>query len=279
MTPPAEVLNPSVRRGPFRAVLFDFDGTLSLIREGWPRVMVDMMVERLREVGLVRRPEPDEWAHLERLVMNRNGEPTIRQMEAFAAELRDRGGTPADPREYLRDYLERLMRLVRQRWSALETGAAFAANWVVPNAHGILANLRNRGVPLFVASGTDYDHVAHEARLLEVSSFFPAGINAPKDNDPEFRKKKVIARVLAELGIRGEELLAFGDGVVETAEVKRAGGVAVGVASSPHGSAPGLVDTGKRARLAAAGADLIVADYTRQAELVEWLWGDGEPGA
>ena len=43
---------------------------------------------------------------------------------------------------------------------------------------------------LHVASGTDYSHVAHEARLLEVDSFFPSGINAPRDNDPAFGKGK-----------------------------------------------------------------------------------------
>jgi phosphoglycolate phosphatase len=87
---PAELVNPSVRRGPFRAVLFDFDGTLSLIREGWPRVMVGMMVERLGEMGIIREPEPALWVHLDRLVMNLNGEPTIRQMEAFSEEVRRR---------------------------------------------------------------------------------------------------------------------------------------------------------------------------------------------
>ena len=39
----------------------------------------------------------------------------------------------------------------------------------------VLANLRDRGVPLFVASGTDYDHVAHEARLLGVDTLLPDG--------------------------------------------------------------------------------------------------------
>src|SRR4029078_9864443 len=152
MLPPAEIINPSVRRGPFRAVLFDFDGTLSLIREGWPRVMVGMMVERLREMGLVREPEAALWVHLDRLVMAQNGAPTIRQMEVFAADVRCRGGTPADAREYLSDYLERLMGGGRQRWHALETGEARAGDWVVPDAHAILANLRGRGVSLFVAS-------------------------------------------------------------------------------------------------------------------------------
>jgi phosphoglycolate phosphatase-like HAD superfamily hydrolase len=276
MPPPAEIANPNLRRGPFRAVLFDFDGTLSLIREGWPGVMVGMMVERLRAMGLIREPEPALWVHLDRLVMNQNGAPTIRQMEVFVEEVRRRNGTPANPREYLEDYLERLMCGVRTRWQGLETGAERACDWVVPDAHAILTHLRGRGVPLHVASGTDYDHVVHEARLLALDPFFPRGINAPKDNDPSFGKGAVIAGLLEEAGIRGEELLGFGDGVVETREVKRVGGVAVGVASSEPGTGRGLVNAEKRARLIAAGADLIVPDYSRHQELVAWLWGESE---
>lgn len=275
----AEILNPNVRRGPFRAVLFDFDGTLSLIREGWPRVMVGMMVERLREQHLVTEPEAELWTHIDRLVMAHNGAPTIRQMEVFADELRRRGGTPTDTWDYLRDYLDRLLKVVRGRWRSLEAGAASASEWVVPNAHAILTNVRNRGVPLYVASGTDYDHVAFEARLLGVDVFFPTGINAPKDNDPAFSKGKVIDHILSDLGIPGEELLGFGDGVVETAEVKRVGGVAIGVASSEHGSGPGVVNADKRSRLVAAGADVIIPDYTHQAELIEWLWENGSSQA
>ncbi len=274
--PPAELINPSVRRGPFKAVLFDFDGTLSLLREGWPRVMVGMMIERLRGMSLLREPEAEEWVTIDLLVMAQNGAPTIKQMEVFVEEVRRRGGTPADSWEYLREYIDLLMRDVSGRWDALRTGGLLPADWVVPNAHAILMNIRGRGVPLFVASGTEYDHVACEANLLCVEEFFPTGINAPKDNDPNFGKGKVIARVLAELGIRGEELLGFGDGVVETSEVKRVGGVAVGVASSEPGSGWGVVQPEKRARLIAAGADLIVPDYGRQEELIHWLWAESE---
>ena len=35
-------------------VLFDFDGTLSLIRQGWPEVMVPMFVEMLPPQGRVK---------------------------------------------------------------------------------------------------------------------------------------------------------------------------------------------------------------------------------
>src|SRR5437879_1120561 len=46
-----EIINEAIPRGRFRSVLFDFDGTLSLIREGWPQVMIPMMVEVLRETA------------------------------------------------------------------------------------------------------------------------------------------------------------------------------------------------------------------------------------
>jgi phosphoglycolate phosphatase-like HAD superfamily hydrolase len=266
--PPAELLNPHVRRGPFRAALFDFDGTLSLIREGWPHVMVGMMVEILRDLGLDRS---GDWEHVEQFVMALNGHPTVVQTARFADEVAARGGTPADPREYLKAYLDRLMGVVRQRWEVLETGRAAPEAWVVPNAHAVLRNLQARGVPLFVASGTDYESVAREAALLGVAGFFGGEINAPKGGDGSFSKAAVIDRVLAQLGVRGEELVGFGDGVVETRAVKAVGGVAVGVASAEPGRTG--VNPDKRDRLAAAGADLIVPDYARQAELLAWLWG------
>ena len=267
-TPPAEVLNPHVRRGPFRAALFDFDGTLSLIREGWPRVMVGMMVEILSDKGLSRAAD---WDTVERFVMALNGHPTLVQTSRFAEEIRARGGDADDPRVYLRTYLDRLMGVVRQRWDVLESRRASPAAWVVPNAHAILRNLESRGVPLFVASGTDFASVSHEAGLLEVESFFGGEINAPRGDDPAFTKVAVIERVLKQLGIRGDELIGFGDGVVETQAVKAVGGVAVGVASAE----PGLngVNPDKRARLATAGEDLIIPDYADQEDLLRWLWG------
>lgn len=274
MPVPAEVVNSSIRRGPFRAALFDFDGTLSLIREGWPRIMVGMMVDHLRAMGLVREPEPALWVHLDHLVMELNGAPTIRQMEVFTEEVRRRAGMPAEAEVYLAEYTGRLMIAARERWRGLESVADCTASWVVPDAHAILANLRDRGVVLHVASGTDYAHVAHEAHLLEIDSFFPCRINAPRDNSAAFAKADVIARVLAEGDIRGQDLIGFGDGVVETREVKRAGGVAVGVASSEPGTGRGIVNAEKRARLIAAGADLIVPDYSEQEELVRWLWNE-----
>ena len=44
-----EIVNPNIQRGQINQALFDFDGTLSLIREGWQDIMVPMMVEKLMD--------------------------------------------------------------------------------------------------------------------------------------------------------------------------------------------------------------------------------------
>lgn len=272
MLPPSiEIVNPQVRRGAFRVALFDFDGTLSLIREGWPRVMVDLMLGHLRGQSLIREPEAECSAHVEGFVMALNGHPTIRQMERFAQEVAARGGTPANPAVYLQQFLEALLGVVRGRWESLESRRMQPAEWVVPNAHGVLRNFQARGVPLFVASGTDLAHVLREVELLQFTPHVGGRVFAPKDNDASFRKRDVIDRAIREAGIRGEELLGFGDGVVETQEVKRAGGVAVGVASSEQGVRG--VNRAKRDTLVAAGADIIIPDYEHADELLAWLWG------
>ena len=71
-----EILRPDLPRGQFSAVLFDFDGTLSLIREGWPEVMIPMMVAALRETKTTES-DAELTAAVESFVMRLNGRQTI----------------------------------------------------------------------------------------------------------------------------------------------------------------------------------------------------------
>src|SRR5436190_4403294 len=48
---PLEIVNLNHPRGPFRCAVFDFDGTLSLLRGNWQGLMVPMMVETLAATG------------------------------------------------------------------------------------------------------------------------------------------------------------------------------------------------------------------------------------
>src|SRR4051794_11114785 len=114
-----EVLRPDLPRGRFRSVLFDFDGTLSLIREGWPAVMIPMMVDVLRGTGTRETPE-QLAATVEDFVMRLNGGQTIYQMMQLAEEVRKRGGTPREPLEYKHQYHDLLMQRIRCRLADLE---------------------------------------------------------------------------------------------------------------------------------------------------------------
>ena len=266
-----EILNPALPRGRFRSVLFDFDGTLSLIREGWPQVMIPMMVDVLRQTGT---PEDDAGlsAAVEEFVMRLNGRQTIYQMMQLADEVRRRGGTPLEPLAYKHRYHDLLMERIRGRLAGLETGAATAGEWTVPGSHALLDELRRRGVALYLASGTDLNYVRREAELLGVAPYFGEHIYGALDDYQNFSKKMIIERILRDHGLRGEELLGFGDGFVEIEEVKRVGGVAVAVASDEV--ARRGVNAWKRDRLVRAGADVVVPEYRNAGRLLRYLFAE-----
>ena len=74
-----EIVNPDFPRGPFRVAIFDFDGTLSLIRRNWQNTMIPMMVDEL--VKLNTGESPEELHNIvEQFVMRLNGRQTIYQM-------------------------------------------------------------------------------------------------------------------------------------------------------------------------------------------------------
>jgi phosphoglycolate phosphatase len=265
-----EIINPAVRRRPFRAVLFDFDGTLSLIRSGWPQVMIPMMVEIL--AAMPRAGNHDHLArHVEEFVMRLNGRQTIYQMIQLAEEVKALGGTPRDPLEYKRLYHHLLMERIRDRIDRLQAGADQPADWSVAGAGAMLQRLQEEGAVLYLASGTDLACVQREAELLDLHRYFSGRIFAALDDYWNFSKRMVIERMIEEQHLVGEELLGFGDGFVEIEEVKRVGGVAVGVASDEEGRQG--VDSWKRRRLIQAGADVIIPDYACSQELIDWLWG------
>lgn len=268
LMPDFEILRPDLPRGDYKAVLFDFDGTLSLIREGWQNVMVPMMVEVLLQTG-PKESESELALLVEDFVMALNGRPAIFQMTRLYEEIKSRGGPPDAPASYLREYDTRLLRVVRERILETQEGRCAPDRWAVPGSHGLLRSLQARGMKLYLASGTHLHHVRTEAELLKLTPFFGTEINAPDVDDASFSKRGVIERILSENNLRGDQLLSFGDGVVETEEVRRVGGTAVAVASDVE---PGGVNRWKRDRLVPAGADLVIPDYRKHDELLRWLF-------
>ena len=257
-----EIRNPNVRRGPFRAAMFDFDGTLSLLREGWSRVMAEMGAELLND--------PTAKVFVERQMLMLSGKPSIFQMQRLVAIAQERGCSAPDPDVLLKEFLRRLFAIADQRKAQLTSGTASPAQWSPRGTHALLNNLRNRGVKLYLASGTDLEFVRQEAALLNLTHYFGGDIYAPAHNTPNFSKRTVIEQILRENDITSQELIGFGDGYSETVEMKQAGGVTIGIASvEPPATG---IHAMKREVLIELGADVIVADYAMQEELVTWLF-------
>jgi phosphoglycolate phosphatase-like HAD superfamily hydrolase len=269
--PEIEVLNADLPRGRFRSVLFDFDGTLSLIREGWPQVMIPMMVAALRETG-TDESETKLSAAVEEFVMRLNGRQTIYQMIQLADEVRRRGGRPLEPLAYKHRYHDLLMQRIEGRLAALASGEATPEDWTVPGSHALLEDLSRRGLTLYLASGTDLKYVQREASLLGVDRYFGAQIHGALDDYRNFSKKLIIEQIIRDHGLRGEELLGFGDGFVEIEEIKRVGGVAVAVASDEVKRAG--INAWKRERLVRAGADIVIPDYRSRDRLLRYLFAE-----
>jgi phosphoglycolate phosphatase-like HAD superfamily hydrolase len=218
-------------------VLLDFDGTLSLIRQGWPEVMVPMFVEMLpSQPG---ESEEAKWALLYDDIMRLNGKQTIYQMIQLAERIRERGGEPQDPLWYKKEYLRRLDERIASRHEGLRTGKLKPDELLVFGSRSLLKNLLRRGLTLYLASGTDEPFVKAEADLLGVTEYFGPRIYGALDEYKNFSKKMVIERILRENGIQGAQLLAFGDGYVEIQNTKEAGGLAVAVASDEANNGSG----------------------------------------
>jgi len=267
-----EIVRPSAPPRPPQHVLFDFDGTLSLLREGWPGVMVPMMIEVLEAAGTKQSPRELRELVYE-FVMQLNGKQTIYQMIRLAEEVRRRGGRAEDPLVYKQIYHDRLMQRVSRRREAVASGKLPPEEMLVPYSREILDALRARDVSLYLASGTDEHYVREEARLLGLDEYFGPHVHGARDDYRRFSKAMVIERILAENGVEGDSLLGFGDGYVEIRNIKSVGGTAVAVASDEVGRS-GRPDAWKRDRLIGVGADLVIGDYRDWRALLRYLWNE-----
>ena len=251
-------------------VLFDFDGTLSLIRQGWPDVMVPMFAEIIPSVPGESEEQRRQLAFED--IMRLNGKQTIYQMIQLAERVKERGGTPDEPLNYKHEYLRRLDARIHHRVEGIRAGSIQRDDLTVFGTRALLEALTARGLPLYLASGTDEQFVKAEAEALDLTRYFKGHIYGAQDDYRKFSKKMVIDRILAENQIPGESLLAFGDGYVEIENTKQVGGLAVAVASDEAQNGSGRFDPWKHQRLLGVGADICIPDYRDVGPLMDVLF-------
>ena len=271
-----EVINPDVELGRVRHALFDHDGTLSALRQGWEAIMEPVMVRSILGPHYDHADEATYRRVVDRVrdyIDRSTGVQTIVQMDALVEMVRDAGLVPADDvldaQGYKAIYNAALMERVGARIAKLERGELDVADLTIKGAADFVRKLHERGITLYMASGTDRNDVVREAQALGYAELFGDRIYGAVGDVSQYSKRMVVEDILHGNGLSGPELVCFGDGPVELRETKKRGGTAVGIASDEvrrYG-----LDPEKRARLVKAGADLIVPDFSQADALLKHL--------
>jgi len=264
-----EVIN-ETERGKFKHALFDFDGTVSILREGWQQVMAPVMLESI--LG-GKEPTPEVERAVEEYIEVSTGINTILQMEHLVEMVREYGNVPEDEildaYGYKEIYNDRLMKMVNERIARLEAGDLSIEEATLRGAVDFVERIYDKGLTMYVFSGTDQPDVRNEAGLVGVAGYFSEILGALRTY-AESNKEMIIKNLIATHDLHGTEVLVVGDGPVEIRHGKENGCVSVGVASNEiegHGW-----NERKRRRLIDAGADILIPDFGENDALMGYLF-------
>jgi rfaE bifunctional protein kinase chain/domain len=269
---PEVVLN----TGKIKHALFDHDGTISTLRQGWEMIMEPVMIKAImgdqyKTVGNQLFQEVRTRV-LDYIDMS-TGIQTILQMEALVDLIDEFNMVPKeeilDKFAYKKIYNDALTEVVSGKLEKLEKGQLNADDFIMKGSAGFLKALKEKGVKLYMASGTDREDVINEAQILGYADLFDGGIFGSENDIKKYSKKLIINRIIQENNLKGNELVVFGDGPVEIRECIKSGGIAVGLASDEIRRF-GL-NAEKRSRLIRSGAQIIIPDFSQTDKLVELL--------
>ncbi len=276
-----ELVNEIPVPGRFRYAIFDHDGTISTLRQGWEEVMEPVMIEAIlgEETESAGKAEFEEVRKsVKEFIDQTTGVQTLVQMQGLVHLVEQFGYVPRehilDENGYKGVYNRKLLEMVEARADKFRRGELDLPDVTIKNSVAFLRALSDRGTVLFLASGTDEEDVKREAELLGYADLFTGGIYGAVGDVSVEPKKEVIKKILAETGADAE-IITFGDGPVELRETKKQSGITVGVASNEL-QRFGL-NRAKRERLVLAGADIIVPDFSQMELLISLLFSrEGE---
>jgi rfaE bifunctional protein kinase chain/domain len=273
-----EIVNALPRRRAFAHAVFDHDGTISTLRQGWEGIMEPMMINAILgpkqqhvDDGLYDRVVSAVRSYIDRTT----GIQTLVQMKGLVGLVRQfkciTEQDILDEHGYKAMYNEALLGMVKNRIGKLRKGQLQTDDFAIKGAVRFLQALHARGVQLYLASGTDQADVEEEASVLGYRDLFGNRIFGAVGDITRDAKRLVLERILG--GITETEsagIVTLGDGPVEIRETHKRGGYTIGVASDEirrYG-----LNIGKRRRLVEAGADLVIPDFCELDTLMSLLF-------
>ena len=272
-----EIINEWKEKPGIKYAIFDHDGTISTLREGWEHIMAPMMIKAIlgekykdAEVDVYRKIEERVNDYIDKTT----GIQTLAQMKGLVDMVREFGFVQKenilDEFGYKKIYNDELLKMVRIRERKLTTGELSVDDFTIKNAVNFLKKLHGAGIQLFLASGTDEEDVKAEARSLGYDYLFEGGIFGAVGDITIEAKRIVLNRILDKIGSgAAAQVITFGDGPVEIRETRKRGGLTVGVATNELRRYE--LNPIKRTRLIKAGADLVIADFSQSAQLLGLL--------
>jgi len=254
--------------------IFDHDGTLSTLREGWEKIMEPMMVQAVlgpqyatADAALFARTTKEIRSFIDRTT----GIQTLVQMKGLVELVRQSGFVEEsqilDEHGYKQIFNHDLLQMVGKRMEKLESGELDPMDFQIKNAGLLLQGLHRRGIKLYLASGTDEADVIAEAKAMGYADLFGGRIFGAVGDIKVEAKKMVLERIIRENNLAGHQFATFGDGPVEMRETRKCGGFCIGVASDEVRRFGW--NTAKRSRLVRAGANLVVPDFSQLPALLK----------
>jgi len=257
--------------------IFDHDGTISTLREGWENIMSPMMMKAV--LGDMYYDADEALYHKVKarvadFIDKTTGIQTLVQMKGLVELVREFGLVPEneilDEFGYKHIYNEELLKMVKVREAKIGRNELSLEDVTMKNAVLLLNTLHNAGVKLYLASGTDEEDVKNEARVLGYDHLFDGGIYGAVGDVTKEAKKMVLDRILDDIDdSETEDIVTFGDGPVEIRETRKRGGLTVGIASNEMKRHS--LNKSKRTRLIKAGADIIIPDFSQLQLLLNLL--------
>lgn len=257
--------------------IFDHDGTVSTLREGWEHIMAPVMIKAILGEKLNDADESlyyDVKQRVNEFIDKTTGIQTLVQMNGLIELIREfdciQKEKILDAKGYKKIYNDELLLMVMVREKKFHEGELGLGDLTMKNAVPFLQKLYDSGIRLYLASGTDTGDVESEARALGYDHFFEGRIYGAVGDITVEAKKIVLDQILDSIGNSASgKVVTFGDGPVEIRETKKRGGITVGVASNElrrYG-----LNEHKRTRLIKAGADLIIPDFSQYQFLLKLL--------
>jgi rfaE bifunctional protein kinase chain/domain len=257
--------------------IFDHDGTISTLREGWELIMAPMMTKAILGDQYLSAKESqlrEVKAQVHELIDKTTGIQTLVQMKGLVDLVREFGFVPEgkilDEFGYKKIYNDELMMMVGDRERKLNRGELTVDDFTLKGALQILKKLNDSGVKLYLVSGTDEEDVKKEAAVLGYDHLFEDRIYGAVGDVTKEAKKIVLDHILDIIGESASSKVAtFGDGPVEIRETRKRSGITIGVASNEL-KRFGLNEK-KRTRLIRAGADFIIPDFSQYQNILSLL--------